>query len=264
MQPLTVPELSLGAVAIPYTVLALRWAVRRLRLHTLVTRLASYEPDPYYAHMATAPEPGEFVAVADLVRLGFVEVDPYGELHLTAAGRDPDRSPRHPVPAGVLDWLRSRPAPGSLSQLRSDEVQFRAIRDWRWAHHEALPRWIRRGDSSSCCFLVAFIFFAAIAAGMILGLTYDLAPFGLRDAITGLGGLTALGLIAALPPVWNRIRPTKSRGEHVRLKLAAVHHPALTSLSADDHFRLTVSQDDPECPECAVVPSWVHPDRPLR
>ncbi|MEW2082292.1 hypothetical protein [Streptomyces sp. NPDC005283] len=99
MHQLTLLKLTLVVILVPYGGLGALWVMRRVRDRRAVARLAAFDLDPYYAYAVATGHTAERPAAAALLLKGLIVLNANGVVRLTAAGRDLERTPSHPVAA---------------------------------------------------------------------------------------------------------------------------------------------------------------------
>ncbi|MCX4960906.1 hypothetical protein [Streptomyces virginiae] len=236
-----------------YAVIGLRWW-RRARLRRAVLGLVSgLELEPYHAAELRSEETG--AAAAELLLGGYLDIDGEGAARLTAAGRDPCRTPPgHPLPAALLEAVRRYdPEPVSIGCIGRYDTEYLIRRSAYARERDALlPRIARipqtpthdRGRLLDCCGCVGIVLLVSFwcVAGVLLVLAH---PHGLREwaaSAVAAAGLAALGLAErADRAVRTRTACEDPLGDHARRQV----HPALAALDERQrvHVRRSAADD---------------------
>ncbi|MBZ9594937.1 hypothetical protein K7B06_07500 [Streptomyces erythrochromogenes] len=237
MRQFALAVLVSAVTAAVYAPIALLWW-RRARVRGRTLRLvAAVEPESY--HAAVLRGEATEAAAAELVLGGYLRIDGEGAAFLTEHGRDPARTPVHPLPAALLEAVRRHdPEPVSIGWIHWwDEdypARLRAYRRERDALLPVIPRMPggERNPLLACCgcAAVALVMLFWLLAGALL---VTGRPQGLRE--WGWTAVAAFGLAALLlaekasRTVRERTEPGDPLGDRVR----AEPHPALAALDEE-------------------------------
>ncbi|MEV7584887.1 hypothetical protein [Streptomyces erythrochromogenes] len=237
MRQFALAVLVSAVTAAVYGPVALLWW-RRARVRGRTLRLvAAVELEPY--HAAQLRQEATEAAAAELVLDGYLRIDGEGAAFLTGRGRDPARTPAHPLPAALLEAVRRHdPQPVSIGWIDRSDEEYRQRRSaYRSERDAALPVLPRMPDGPGNLFLtcvtcagIALVMLFWLLAGALL---VTGRPQGLREgALTVVAalGLAALPLAAkAAGAVRERTDPGDPLGDMVR----SAPHPALAALDEE-------------------------------
>ncbi|MFD0267218.1 hypothetical protein ACFVGY_11555 [Streptomyces sp. NPDC127106] len=237
MRPVVLACVVVPVTAVLYGVLGLLRR-RQDRWHrVMVERAAGLLQDPYRA-AAHRWWPGDDVqaAAAALLLDGLVTVNHRGNLSLTAAGSDPDRTAGHPLPDALLDALRRRTAPALLGNVSQRDAAFNAARAefhaaGRTAAQHEIPVFRREPGAAG---QIALLLVLAHMLVTVLALA-GLAPRGPVESAAV--AATAVGLVAQLVwfGVYGRLRTAHTQRDAWAEQVArAGLHPALAELARRD------------------------------
>ncbi|QES53857.1 hypothetical protein DEJ51_06020 [Streptomyces venezuelae] len=242
--------LSVSVVtAAVYGPIGLRWRRRTLVRREILRRLAALRLEPYHAALLRGEATG--TAAAELVLAGSLRIDGEGAVFLTEEGRDPGRTPAHPLPAALLEAVRRHdPEPVSIGWIDRCDEEYTARRSAYGSERESLlPELPRMPDGQenrllACCGCVGIVlamFFWTIA-GVLL---FAERPHGMREwacaAVAALGLVTLAFAEKAARTVRARTACEDPLGDLVR----AAPHPAFTAL--DEQQRLHVRRSMADC-----------------
>ncbi|MCX4630844.1 hypothetical protein [Streptomyces sp. NBC_01443] len=241
--------LSVSVVtAAVYGPIGLRW--RRLaRIRREIIRLvAALELEPY--HAALLRNEATEAAAAELVLDGYLRIDGEGAAFLTEEGRDPARTPAHPLPAALLEAVRRHdPEPVSIGWIdRCDEgyVERRsAYGKQREARLPDLPR-MPDGEGNrlpACCGCVGIVlvmFFWVLAGVLLLAER----PHGVRE--WACAAVAALGLVALAfaERAGREVRTRTECGDPLGDLVRAEPHPPFAALDEQQRCHVLRSIGD--------------------
>ncbi len=230
--------------------IALLWW-RRARVRSRTLRLvAAVEPEPY--HAAVLRGEATEAAAAELVLGGYLRIDGEGAAFLTEQGRDPARTPGHPLPAALLEAVRRHdPEPVSIGWIHWwDEDYPERLRAYRRERDALLPVIPRMpGDErnllTACCgcagIALVMLFWLLAGALLVTG-----RPQGLREwawtAVAALGLAALLLAEKAGRAVRERTEPGDPLGDLVR----AEPHPAFAALDEERRTLVLLSLGEPD------------------
>ncbi|MFD9031080.1 hypothetical protein ACFVZW_08025 [Streptomyces sp. NPDC059567] len=139
-----------------YGAIGLRWWRRARIRREILGVVATVDLEPY--HVAVMKNQETEAAAAELLLGGYLDIDEEGVAHLTEAGRDPGRTPVHPLPAALLEAVRRHdPEPVSIGWIDWCDEEYRARRSAYISEQDALlPEIPRMPDGEgrqllACC-----------------------------------------------------------------------------------------------------------------
>ncbi|MEU9863613.1 hypothetical protein AB0D99_22335 [Streptomyces sp. NPDC047971] len=225
-----------------YGGIGLRWWRRARIRREILALVAALDLAPY--HVAVREDRGTEAAAAELLLDGYLDIDEDGIVGLTEAGRDPRRTPAHPLPAALLEALRRHdPDPVSIGWIDwSDEEYPARLGAYRGEQDALLPRIPRMPDGEgqglrACCSCVGITLLLGFwsLAGVILVMARPHGLLAWAAAAAAAAGLVALGYADnAHKAVLARTACEDPLGDRCR----AESHPSLAAL--DERQRLHV------------------------
>ncbi|MFJ9643755.1 hypothetical protein ACWEPM_36730 [Streptomyces sp. NPDC004244] len=242
--------LSVSVVsAAVYGSVGLRWR-RRARIRREILRLvAALHLEPY--HAALLRNEATEAAAAELVLDGYLRIDGEGVARLTEEGRDPGRTPSHPLPTALLDAVRRHdPEPVSIGWIDRRDEQYMVRRSAYGSERQALlpdlPR-VPDGEGSrlaACCGCVGIVlvmFFWCLAGVLLLAER----PHGAQE--WACAGVAALGLVALVfaERAGGAVRARTECGDPLGDAIRAERHPAFAALDEQQrcHVLLSIGDD---------------------
>ncbi|MFJ3726173.1 hypothetical protein ACIPYQ_26905 [Streptomyces sp. NPDC090045] len=231
-----------------YGPIGLRWR-RRARIRREILRLvATVEPEPYHAALwrSEATE----AAAAELVLGGHLRIDGEGAAFLTEEGRDPARTPAHPLPATLLEAVRRHdPEPVSIGWIdRYDEEYVRRRSAYASERDALLPDLPRMPDGEgnrllACCGC-AGLFFVMMSWGLVGVLLVAERPQGPGE--WACAAVAALGLMALAfaEKAGREVRERTQCGDPLGDRIRAEPHPSLAALDEGQRRHVVRSIDD--------------------
>ncbi|MEU9164039.1 hypothetical protein AB0D29_27675 [Streptomyces sp. NPDC048424] len=234
-------SVSLVTAAV-YGPLALRWR-RRVRIRREILRLvATVDPEPY--HAALLRNEATEAAAAELLLDGCLRIDGEGAAFLTEEGRDPARTPVHPLPAALLDAVRRHdPEPVSIGWIDwCDEEYLRRRSAYRNERDALLPDLPRMPDGEgnkllACCGCVGIVlvmFFWVLASVLLVAER----PHGVREWACAAVAAVGLAALAFAEKAHREVRARTECGDPLGDLIRAEPHPAFAAL--DEEQRLLV------------------------
>ncbi|MFE9483577.1 hypothetical protein ACFYNM_33885 [Streptomyces spororaveus] len=234
-------SVSVVTVAV-YGPVALRWRRRTLVRRETLRLVASVRLEPY--HAALLRNEATASAAAELLLAGYLRIDAEGAAFLTEEGRDPGRTPAHPLPAALLEAVRRHdPEPVSIGWIdRCDEAYAArrgAYAGGRGALLPALPR-MPDGEGNrllACCGCVGIVlvmFFWSIAGVLLLAER----PHGVREWACAAVAALGLAALASAEKAGRVVRERTECGDPLGDLARAEPHPAFAAL--DEQRRLLV------------------------
>ncbi|MGW6616013.1 hypothetical protein ACWGA0_21540 [Streptomyces erythrochromogenes] len=236
MRQFALATLVSAVTAAVYGPIALLWW-RRARVRGRTLRLvAAVELEPYHAALLRQEATG--AAAAELVLGGYLRIDEEGAAFLTEQGRDPARTPAHPMPAALLEAVRRHdPEPVSIGWIDwcDDFAERRSA--YRSERDAVLPELPRMPDGQGNVLLtcltcvgiaLVMLFWLLAAALLVTG-----RPHGLREwALTVVAalGLAALLLAAKAGQV---VRERTECGDPLGDLVRSAPHPAFAALDEE-------------------------------
>ncbi|MGW0556104.1 hypothetical protein ACWDZ6_18175 [Streptomyces sp. NPDC002926] len=232
MHQLTLLKLTLAVILVPYGGLGALWVMRRVRDRRAVARLAAFDLDPYYAYAVATGHTAERPAAAALLLKGLIVLNANGVVRLTAAGRDLERTPSHPVAARLLEAIREHGTPATLGHIDREAVQVPPSSSFYRAYEDGLPRWVRRQHRQEVpsCIGALFVIFAAGSGGFLMGSLGEVSPHGFLGWTTVLLAPLSIVLLLALPSAWRAMLPAPARTDRLGDRCRSLTHPALAAL----------------------------------
>ncbi|MFJ1563252.1 hypothetical protein ACIOG8_03320 [Streptomyces erythrochromogenes] len=248
MRQFALATLVSAATAAVYGPIALLWW-RRARVRSRTLRLvAAVEPEPY--HAALLRQEATEAAAAELVLGGYLRIDEEGAAFLTEQGRDPARTPAHPMPAALLEAVRRHdPEPVSIGWIDWCDDEYPERRsEYRSERDALLPELPRMPDGQgnmflACCTCVGIalvmLFWLLAGALLVTG-----RPHGLREwAFTVVAALGLAALLLAEKAgrvVRERTECVDPLGDLVR----SAPHPAFAALDEEQRTLVLRSLDE--------------------
>ncbi|MEV6678271.1 hypothetical protein AB0N09_15610 [Streptomyces erythrochromogenes] len=237
MRQFALAVLVSAVTAAVYGPVALLWW-RRARVRSRTLRLvAAVELEPYHAALLRQEATG--AAAAELLLGGYLRIDEEGAAFLTEQGRDPDRTPAHPIPAALLEAVRRHdPEPVSIGWIDwCDEEYLQRRSAYRSERDAVLPVLPRMPDGQgnvllTCltCVGIALVtlFWLLAAALLVTG-----RPHGLRE--WALTVVAALGLAALLSAAkaGRAVREHTECGDPLGDLVRSAPHPAFAALDEE-------------------------------
>ncbi|MCX5408395.1 hypothetical protein OHA37_31585 [Streptomyces sp. NBC_00335] len=232
-----------------YGPLALRWR-RRARIRREILRLvAGLDLGPY--HVAAMAHGQAVAAAAELLLDGYLGIDGEGAVLLTEAGRDPARTPSHPLPAALLEAVRRHdPEPVSIGWIDRNDEAYGARRTAHRAELDALlpelprmPQDEERGCLRGCCGCVGLILLMVcwMVVGELLVFSRPHGPVQWASAaVTALGLMSLCYAEAARRAVLTRTECGDPLGDRMRAEV----HPAVAALDEEQRVHVHRSADD--------------------
>ncbi|WP_159047159.1 hypothetical protein [Streptomyces sp. XY332] len=241
---------SVMTVAV-YGPMALRWRRRTLIRREIHRLVAALDLEPY--HAALLRDEATVAAAAELVLDGYLRIDGDGAAFLTEEGRDPARTPAHPLPAALLEAVRRHdPEPVSIGWIDWSDEEYRLRRGaYRSGRDALLPELPRMPDGEgnqllACCACLGVVF-VMMSWSMVGVLLLTERPHGAREwacaVVAGLG-LVALALAER---AGREVRARTECGDPLGDLVRAEPHPAFAALdeqqrchvlrSIGDHYR---------------------------
>ncbi|MCX5587854.1 hypothetical protein ACFV0H_35650 [Streptomyces erythrochromogenes] len=226
-----------AVTAAVYGPVALLWW-RRARVRSRRLRLvAAVELEPYDS--ALLRQEATEAAAAELVLGGYLRIDEEGAAFLTEQGRDPARTPAHPMPAALLEAVRRHdPEPVSIGWIDwCDDGYLERRSAYRSERDALLPKLPRMPDGQgntflACCSCVGIalvmLFWLLAGALLVTG-----RPHGLREwAFTV---VAALGLAALLlaEKAGRVVRERTDGGDPLGDLVRSQPHPAFAALDEE-------------------------------
>ncbi|MFE6908929.1 hypothetical protein [Streptomyces erythrochromogenes] len=260
MRQFALAVLVSAVTAAVYGPIALLWW-RRARVRSRTLRLvAAVELEPY--HAAQLRQEATEAAAAELVLDGYLRIDGEGAAFLTGQGRDPARTPAHPLPAALLEAVRRHdPEPVSIGWIaRSDEEYQQRRSAYRSERDAVLPVLPRMPDGQGNIFLtcvtcggIALVMLFWLLAGALL---VTGRPQGLREG--ALTVVAALGLAALLlaAKAGRTVRERTDPGDPLGDLVRSAEHPALAAL--DEERRTLVLRSSADLDTWRGVDTVVH------
>ncbi|THA80662.1 hypothetical protein [Streptomyces sp. A0592] len=248
MRQFALAVLVSAVTAAVYGPVALLWW-RRARVRSRTLRLvAAVELEPY--HAAQLRQETTEAAAAELVLDGYLRIDEEGAAFLTGQGRDPARTPAHPMPAALLEAVRRHdPEPVSIGWIDwcDDGYSERrsAYRTERDALLPALPRMPdgRGNIFLTCCGCVGIalvmLFWLLAGALLVTG-----RPHGPRE--WAWAAVAALGLAALLlaEKAGRVVRERTDCGDPLGDLVRSAPHPAFAALDEEQRMLVLRSTGD--------------------
>lgn len=182
-----------------YGVIGLRWRRRARIRREILGVVATLDLAPY--HVAAMQNRGTEAAAAELLLDGYLDVDGEGVALLTNAGRDPDRTPVHPLPAALLEAVRRHdPGPVSIGWIDWCDEEYRTRHSAYLGEQDALlpeiPRMPdgERGGLSACCSCAGVMMLLGFwcLAGVLLVMARPHGLMAWAAAVAAAAGLAAL------------------------------------------------------------------------
>ncbi|MDX3535131.1 hypothetical protein PV721_12250 [Streptomyces sp. MB09-01] len=237
-------SVSVVTVAV-YGPIGLRWR-RRARIRREILRLvAALDIEPY--HAALLRNQATEAAAAELVLGGCLRIDGEGAAFLTEAGRDPARTPAHPLPAALLEAVRRHdPEPVSIGWIDWCDEEYAKRRSAYGSERDGLlPDLPRMPDGEgnrllACCGCVGIVlvmFFWCLAGVLLLAER----PHGVRE--WACATVAALGLAALVfaERAGKEVRARTECGDPLGDRIRAQPHPALAALDEEQRRDLVRS-----------------------
>ncbi|MFI8276981.1 hypothetical protein ACIGBH_19135 [Streptomyces sp. NPDC085929] len=231
-----------------YGPIGLRWR-RRARIRREILRLvAALELEPYHAALLRNEETE--AAAAELVLGRYLRIDGEGAAFLTEEGRDPARTPAHPLPAALLEAVRRHdPEPVSIGWIdRYDEGYVKRRGAYGTERDARLPDLPRMPDDegsrlSACCGCVGIVlvmFFWSLAGVLLLAER----PHGVRE--WACAAVAALGLVALAfaERAGREVRARTECGDPLGDLVRAELHPAFVALDEQQRCHVLRSIGD--------------------
>ncbi|MFB7182234.1 hypothetical protein ACFCYI_31550 [Streptomyces sp. NPDC056257] len=240
-------SVSLVTAAV-YGPLALRWR-RRVRVRREILRLvAAVRLEPY--HAAVLRGESTEAAGAELVLDGYLRIDGEGAAFLTEEGRDPARTPAHPLPAALLEAVRRHdPEPVSLGWIDwCDEEYRRRSGAYGNERRDLLPDLPKMPDGEgnrllACCGCVGIVltmFFWVMASVLLVAER----PHGIREwACAVVAGLGLVALLCA-EKAHREVRARTECGDPLGDLIRTEAHPAFEALDEGQRLRVLRSSAD--------------------
>ncbi|MGW6707512.1 hypothetical protein ACWGDE_21845 [Streptomyces sp. NPDC054956] len=240
---------SVFAVALAvYGAIGLRWRRRARLRRELLARVAALELDPYHVAALKSEESG--AAAAELLLGGYLDIDGEGAVLLTEAGRDPGRTPAHPVPAALLEAVRRHdPEPVSVGWIdRVDEeygILCSTYRRERAALLPELPSPVPTpgGRLRDCCGCVGVVMlvFLWIAAAELLVVARPHGPLEwAASVVTALG----LALLWYADDAGKAVLARTECGDPLGDRFRDERHPAVEALDETRRLHVLTSVGD--------------------
>ncbi|MFE9930522.1 hypothetical protein [Streptomyces sp. NPDC005533] len=240
-------SVSLVTAAV-YGPIGLRWR-RRARIRRAIRRLvAAVDPEPYHAALLRDEATG--AAAAELVLGGYLRIDAEGAAFLTEEGRDPARTPVHPLPAALWEAVRRHdPEPVSIGWIHRSDGEYRgrlsAYARERDALLPVLPK-MPDGEGSklsACCGCVGIVlvmFFWCLAGVLLVAER----PHGVREWACAV--VAGLGLVALLfaERAGRTVRAGTECGDPLGDLIRAEPHPAFEALDEEQRIHVLRSAGD--------------------
>ncbi|WP_328940601.1 hypothetical protein OG259_02175 [Streptomyces sp. NBC_00250] len=232
-----------------YAAIGLRWRRRARIRREILGVVGALDLEPY--HAAATESRATEAAAAELLLGGYLDIDGEGAALLAEAGRDPGRTPVHPLPAALLDAVRRHdPEPVSIGWIDWHDEEYRARRSAYRSERDALLPDIPRmpdGDGRkllACCactgvtLLLSFWTVAAVLLVMA-------RPHGVLEwaaAAAAAAGLAALWFADdAHQAVLTRTACEDPLGDRIG---AEPPHPSLAALDQQQRFHVLRSIGD--------------------
>ncbi|MEU4355197.1 hypothetical protein [Streptomyces virginiae] len=248
MRQLALALVVSAVTAAVYGPIALLWW-RRARIRSRTLRLvAAVELEPY--HMALLRQEATEAAAAELVLGGYLRIDEEGAAFLTEQGRDPARTPAHPMPAALLEALRRHdPEPVSLGWIDWCDAGYVERRGaYRSERDALLPELPRMPDGAgnrflaccSCVGIVLVMFLWVLASALLV----TGRPHGLREWACAV--VAALGLSALLTAekAGRVVRERTDCGDPLGDLVRSEPHPAFAALDEEQRALVLLSLGD--------------------
>ncbi|WP_374773182.1 hypothetical protein OG756_08865 [Streptomyces sp. NBC_01310] len=262
MRQLALAILVSAVTAAVYGPIALLgWRRARVRSRTL-RLVAAVEPEPY--HSALLRHEATEAAAAELVLGGYLRIDEEGAAFLTEQGRDPARTPAHPMPAALLEAVRRHdPEPVSIGWIDCwDDGYLERRSAYRSERDTLLPALPRMPDGTgnpflACCGCVGIalvMFFWVLASALLV----TGRPHGLREwacAVVAALGLSALPLAGKAGRV---VRERTEGGDPLGDLVRSEPHPAFAAL--DEEQRMLVLRSIGDRDTWRGADTVVHPE----
>ncbi|MFG2336757.1 hypothetical protein [Streptomyces yangpuensis] len=237
MRQFALAVLVSAVTAAVYGPLALLWW-RRARVRGRTLRLvAAVDLEPY--HTALLRQETTEAAAAELVLDGYLRIDEEGAAFLAEQGRDPARTPAHPLPAALLDAVRRHdPEPVSMGWIDWNDDEYLQRRSaYRSEREVLLPELPRMPDGRgnvllaclSCAGIALVMLFWLLAAALLV----TARPQGPRE--WAFAGVAALGLSALLlaEKAGRVVRERTECGDPLGDLVRSRPHPAVAALDQD-------------------------------
>ncbi|MCX4539216.1 hypothetical protein [Streptomyces sp. NBC_01565] len=231
-----------------YGPIGLRWR-RRARIRREVLRLvAALHLEPY--HAALLRNEATEAAAAELVLDGYLQIDGEGAACLTEEGRDPGRTPSHPLPAALLEAVhRHDPEPVSIGWIDWYDVEYVERRSAYGSERDALlpdlPQ-MPDGEGSrllaccSCVGIVLVMFFWCLAGVLLLAER----PHGVREWACAAVAALGLAALAFAERAGRAVRARTEYGDPLGDLIRAEPHPAFAALDEQQRFHVLRSIGD--------------------
>ncbi|MFE5484449.1 hypothetical protein [Streptomyces sp. NPDC056527] len=231
-----------------YGAIGLRWWRRARLRREILGVVATLDLAPY--HVAAMENRGTEAAAAELLLDGYLDIDEAGAVLLTEAGRDPRRTPTHPLPAALLEAVRRHdPEPVSIGWIDWSDAEYQTRRSAYLSRQDALlPEIPRMPDGEgrqllACCSCmgVTMLLVFWLLAAVLLVMARPHGVLAWAAAVVAAAGLAAL-LYA--DEADKAVRARTACEDPVGDRYRAESHPSLAALGEQQRIHVLSSVRD--------------------